>query len=520
MKITNVKLTIFMFLLAFGVNSQILKEAEVRVVLSMGELDYAIISETGTSNYYKTSIYAEGELLVNEQVKLNFNSQSDYTPSVVAEGLSNTLYSELIGNESRSIAQPPLENMPSIENEILFFNDESAALKYYNSLSAYINDTITGDTIVEEKLDLFEEYYSGYTSWRTSLNDRYDWDNNSFDDDQIASIEAEDFVNDVIQKTFLNKNRLVGIGDRIYYFHKENVKIDIDKNDEEALQILIDIEDGDNLTGTGSPVMFLERFNIHAPQVDLYATKSSITNPEVRKVELTPVVNNISCSIYKKTLYLDMDYCTWENGGWTCGNYNLGVPWDVVTVTVDWDDGTPLETIVGYHGADIEHTYSATGTYYPKTTAQTFLGTLIDGNGTSGTNIVINVGNACSGLDHHEDDEASSGNWKMTTKLWVSNNSFGNHIGGYTHAWKKDGSGWKRKSAKINVIIDGVFRDESCNPKASKHGDAHRNNQRRVEKIKTKLWKHFDIGNGDVHSEHNLKKGGVEMVITMSLSPC
>jgi hypothetical protein len=68
------------------------------------------------------------------------------------------------------------------------------------------------------------------------------------------------------------------------------------------------------------------------------------------------------------------------------------------------------------------------------------------------------------------------------------------------------------------VHVEGVFRqDDDCD----KSGTKENNNDKKIEKTKTKLWsKYSEFSNGDVKTTHRLIKGNITITDELILNPC
>jgi len=109
----------------------------------------------------------------------------------------------------------------------------------------------------------------------------------------------------------------------------------------------------------------------------------------------------------------------------------------------------------------------------------------------------------------------------MTNKLWVNHNFWGKHIGSYTHFWKKNSDGdWERHKADIYTSVNGTFRDNNCTSVETKSGSDLEHLQKKVQKTETKLFKQYDISNGDIKSHHYFVKGSLLLQLDLELEPC
>lgn len=502
------------------------RNATVVGVINLGSIDYSLIQENGTSNIFKTSPYPTQSLGEGQDVEI-MNTQNEGQVKVLAETLSETVYAQKVENNEGFL--PPSEIKPSLEYDILFFENEQEAKEYYEWLEIYL-DQNTGD--VDSLLDILEDSFSGYVSFRTFFNNKYDFENGEFTDEQLEDISREDFLSDIILKTLLNEYRLVGIGEEITYFHEDNQWVKFAKGDVDALSTIKLVENGADLFDPNSGVIQNNKFNIQAPLI-VYSGESKgqyIVNSQ-KKFTSTPKIENVNCSIYKKRLRVVVSVCNWDqtNSEWDCEQLNYTQYPSNTTLTINWGDGSTVETIDEYDGTFIDHEYPATGTYYPTTqlTFGTSVGlnwyvvSLNDGQGTSGSDITMQVASSCQESEYHKLGYDFSGSWKMESKLWYKVNSFGTHIGGFTHAWKKQSNGnWKREKAEIYIYVNGDFRNDDCVIVKTEIGSKLHHNDKKIEKTKSTFITDYDMYNGDVHSTHYLKKGSTYIARILVLNPC
>ena len=69
-------------------------------------------------------------------------------------------------------------------------------------------------------------------------------------------------------------------------------------------------------------------------------------------------------------------------------------------------------------------------------------------------------------------------------------------------------------------IVYGVFRNDDCIQQSTKSGYKHHNNQKTCQKTKNKIFQHYDVSNGDVHSGHYINKWETHVELTHVLNPC
>lgn len=513
---------LILMLLTIGAFGQNYRHAIVKAIIPFGQSSYAVLEELNTSNYFKTSPFPHGDLSMNQQVEFDYSSNNSNQHQVYATSLTGNLFCHgiLISNQNQQIVNY-LTNMPEIEGEILFFDDTTQMRNYALALDQLLVDTVLE---MDELLDIVEQQFSGFVSYRTWFNETYDWLEGSFSTQEIIDLTEREFVNDEVLKTILNENRFVGIGEKVYYYHSRDVIIAVNKTNQLRIGQMEVIPDNYDVFGYGS--MFLGDTT-----VDLISYKYVPGSGNYAKLEVNDTLSyesvlgyeNVNCSVFEK-LYRVWIYETWADSvGATPNTEKYEVSG---TLEINWRDGT-VEIIEGYEGEWLYHLYDSMGTYRPITTL-TFNDrngdeqVLEDGPGTEGEEIELIVGIACT------EENASisgmqisgSGQWMMTNEVWVGNALFGDVIGSYTHAWEKQDGEWKRVKADIYTSVDGVFRDNNCTAQEEKEDSKLHHLDKKIQVLETKIWRRYDFANGDVNSHHYMVKGALYMPLDLILNPC
>lgn len=227
--------------LNFSTIAQSLIEARVIGTIPLGTTVYSIIHESNSDNTYKTSPHSIGALLTNQVVQIRQTENGSDQVEIIASSLTTTLYADLIIQEYNNQNSLPSFTELSIENDILFFEDRAHIAAVYDALTRF-----TDQSNIDEQLDIFQAEYPSYISFRQYIINKYNWINGRLNSQDLLNLYQEDFIADEIKKTFLNENRMVGVGDSIYFFHdlgeiyrfsKENVSLiglleDMDRDDE------------------------------------------------------------------------------------------------------------------------------------------------------------------------------------------------------------------------------------------------------------------------------------------------
>ncbi|MCR9171938.1 MAG: hypothetical protein NXI10_05570 [bacterium] len=509
-------LCISMLLAGFSF-AQIQKNGTAHAVIDVGSDQYAILSIDGENVFYKTSMFSNGLIVVDQSLILEFEDADDTTPEVLLPS-RNAVFAFPLESSNSGNFVIPLDNAPDIYMGMLVFEDVEHCETYYNDMREFVDDTL-GDA--DDKLNAFEEYFEGYQSYRTYFNNKYDFENMTYDNDHIQLIEEEDFLNDEVVKTLVNLDRMVIIGDSVLYYHDFHTEVYCHIDDNESITAMIEFPDeGDVFTEPFDALAHRKGIRVHTPLVITSQTKDSNEQPEAWKVTSSLRVQNEECEPLRRKVSIHLEHFNWvpQANDWNGGvNYWLENPNTVVDLTIDWGDGN-IEHINQYEGEWITHDYAATGNYTVSTTTDVSYsghGILNDSKSFDVTSV------SCTQQDAQKWGQTQSGAWKITTKLWLNDNSWGNHYGAYTHAWKhQGGSEWKRQKTHLRTIIDGTLRNDSCQPTNAVYGEKDRLNNKKVEKVKTKLFNHYDIANYDIKSVHLLWDGNTHINYSYHLTPC
>jgi len=538
MKNLKLKLSFIAILISFVGMSQQSFDATVVGIINVGQQDYSVLNKNGTTKFYKTTLYSSGELYYNQSVVLSVNNE---TFLVTANTLTSNTYASII-NTSNSSTNASLSSitLPTIENGILFFEDSQHYDDTYDLLESYINGGA-----IDQMLDNLENSIIGYTSYRTWFNNTYNWLEGEFSSEEIEYLSKLEFVNDEITKTLLNKDRFIGMGDTIYQYQAQNVFIKFSKYNTEAKSYLASLPFGTDIStkklGIGDSLAFkIESLTFTYPDGSTIKSTNVVVEDSLRYVSRV-YTNNVNCSVEQKMikinveedLYADTTYnydstsytIDWlTNDYWYLSNSNSNA-----TLTIDWGDNT-TQTINNYTGQWITHSYpsGSVGVYYHPETTLTFDDAkgdsqqLEDGTNVSGGEAIsFFVNYACANAEIELWDEQDNGNWKMTTKVWVYKGILGSSkIGSYTHAWKASGNGWSRHKADIWCKVNGTFRDDNCISQSTKTGSKYRHLFKKVQKTKSKLFKWYDISNGDINSSHFMIKGNLTLQLSSVINPC
>lgn len=518
------QILILLFLFSFGANvlSQ-QSDAEVVTIVAFGEFDYAyILSEEDV--LYKTSIFNHGTLEQNAVVQIESTITSGMVQVFAPEILTN-LFAQRVVNSNNEVTIP-LTNMPVLDNEILFFETEQKAFDYYISLNEYLEDPSWNDSIEEEfKLQTFEDMFENFVSYRKDEEDFYDWDNRDYTLTEINDFMENEVINDYVMKSLINRDRMIGIGDSVYFTLAEDFEIRIPKSDFSGIEILKGIENVNDFMKKRGILRDHEYVNDSKYIFTPWKAVFEDVNLNYR-LETEYYLEKVSCSDFTKTLIIDALQYTRPNANSAWEYQSLYFDDHVnanAVVMINWGDGN-IEWINSYNGQVVSHTYPAYGTYHVQVNIDFPSATTPNGNiadppplvegGGQGTDLKFVVNSSsCSKIEDHEGsktDQVISGSWMMTNKIWIKQSGLRNYYGSYTHAWKQRNNGnWRRKRSNIYTKITGTYRIYNCQLHETKTKNKLANNSKRVRKFVTE-WMQGNptFSNGDVYSHHALYPPG------------
>ncbi len=504
--------------------AQTLKDGHVIGTVPLGSSEYSIIHEDNSDHYYKTSPHTTGELTTNQFVELSFDQAETDQAEVITATLTSTLFCEIMQEESPAPTVLPTFTEPTVENGMLFFQSTQHIAEVYEALT---NFTDQGD--IDEQLDIFETAYPGYVSFRMYLITKYNWLQGALTQQELTNLYYEDFIADEIKKTFLNDERMVGVGDSVYYMHDLGFIYAVHKDSNDVIQALADTDrEDDVLEPSGSAYKYLLEIDIRKGHIEGEDRGTVIVDPDDDgdscwyKTRLV-YRNDVDCEPFVKgfSIYL-VEYYLPEGGTLDSSTHN-----GILSHEIDWGDGTS-QTISGYSGEFVNHTYPDYDEYFPQTVI-TFndrygnTQTIEDGNESDdGFDIEIFVNASCGkndALDYIFDNE---GGYQIVGRVWINDNFLGNHIGSFTHLYEIQGDG-SLELVKGSLFTDvaGLFYTSWCEYQDSKYGDKQRNRRRKIQKVKNKFFQYYryDAENG-VKSKHWFVKDGNFSQILGHVSPC
>ncbi len=296
--------TMILAIAVLSLNAQSVKVGQVTSIINFDSYDIAIV-ETDAEQVYKSSAYEHGLLNVGKQIKLFFTNDDLEEARAILSNRS-TIILKKIGNDITEEDFLGLK-FPIVEDGIMHFASKNHADYVYD----YIDRLMERSTDeMNDVFDVFELTYTDYVSYRTWWNYEYDWIDGEFTEGELNRIYDREFISDDIHKTFLNEDQLIGIGDKIYLFYGLGTQIEVDKNDQDAIQKLREMPRDGGIRQISSLISKAPKattFTFHSDRVWLSDTKALIiVNPNLSfrsRVE----VENIECSSVSKKLAVFVD---------------------------------------------------------------------------------------------------------------------------------------------------------------------------------------------------------------------
>jgi len=506
-------------------------DGKVVAILQYGAQDVAIILNQDNNLHYKSTLYNAGELTATQHVDLSYPADPNQLPKVITSTLTTNVHANLMSIPGGDGSPDPnlIYALPEQENSILFFNSPQHLYDVCDMMDAYLDASGEDGMDEDDKLDIIQEQYPGFVSHRDRYFETFFPDNGTFTYDDVIEVLDREFVNYNVLQTFLNEERMIGLGDKIYYYHARDFIVEFDKNDLVALNYFSGIsEDFYNsidvdLTDRPDFIEFIIRGNVYLISTNhgfLTSSKGAIVDPNTGWAYQTFIDANAYednfCDALKKSIAVGVAEI--ENFNTNNTNYSIyNLSGKSAVLTIDWDDGT-VQVIQNYTGGEVIHYYTTAGTFEVQTSI-TFLDrfgdfqTIDDGtnaNSLGAIDIIFITDPECSEADDEETYAAVQGPWMLYGKVWVMHNILGTHVGSLSRALKQNNGGnYEKSKAKIHTAIDGNFRNDDCNIVENEQGDKTRNNDKEVSKSKSKVFqKHMKLGTFDIKSNHFLDKDG------------
>jgi hypothetical protein len=486
-------------------------------------------------NIYKTSMFDSPKYTLNELVPLMINSHGNYE-ILNSDGRIGIIS---LNREQTLIESILFEDLPTYSNDILYFRDENHLAQIYNQFVVF--DSILIDVEQELIAKSFKSNFNDFKCFEDLIDIVFgDQELTGLSDDQMTVLEEFDFISDYILKSIFSEHRLIGIGERVYYYNYHNEIISVDKTDSGAIDALKDVSSNGrfDMTDLSSEINHSKRYRFEMTEYGLNLSGKfdiedfeDTTIMETKDIVIISInqfyVSNIQgklpepCNVRKVAIRVEtwlitgagteqtniqpMYSTSWNNAG-----YNT-------VLQINWGDGT-YDVIQNYDNEQwFEHEYANYDIYDITTEMITAVGVFNDFG-------EFNAEVECASGDHANWKHTESGSYRLRSKIWVKHNVFGKHVGSYTHAYEKDGNNWKKIRAKIYTSIDGNFRNEVCTYLENKADEKSRNNKKEVQKTKTKFWAwikaNTTTNDNDVQSYHTMQKGSTIITVAMQLKVC
>lgn len=536
------KLILSLFCGALGLSYAQETDANILGSVEIGGARYYVLQDPGTGKYFKSEITSVDVLKYGDIVKLE--QQVDLNGF---QQIKDASFNNLFKAKEQTSSQPNngvnyvdpqvLYRLPKVKNGVLFFENRKHFDELYNYIDAYLDSKkdIPGK---KDALALIESKISGYISFRTYFDQKYNSETNEFSDAEVEMIEKEDFLNDEILKFFINNRRQVVIGSEYYFGFDFYTAMSVSTREFDKYQSIFDNLHNDPLFSpynVNYPIYHDSKVSVLSTTKELKKQKSGWIwlNGSAYYHRLTYEINHIPvlCDPNTKALTVNVEY----------GYFDITEPsspdnfeewYDLsgknAVLKINWGDGSAVQTISNYTGQAINHTFPGPNTY-PIFVKVTFIdafnnvSVLSEGNVSQGENpISIEVTDvACGSSDKEKSLSTISGDWKLYSEIWVTDNWLGNRVGALTHSWKKKSNGnWTRKISNITAKIDAQMRNSDCEV-VQNLSETDVENQERVDAVKFKLFKRYRaVANADIKSYHKLVKGGTTIIVNMEITAC
>jgi len=512
--------------------SQVLKSGTVLGVIQLGSIEYSIINEDNTDNIYKSAAHSIGQLHESESVYLAFSSSSITDNCEVKGSNTERIYATKVTGE-QTIPSYITTIAPTLVNDILYFDDKEHLEKFEDMMANYVKEypLIDSDTLLNQ----IERMFAGFTSYRTHFENKHNLGRGEFTADQILQILNEDNIKDIYLKTLFNGQKLIGIGDSVYFYAAHGQIATVAKTNNSGIQLLKNLHDiqARNRTIFDLDNHWLEIiFNKGSVYIDneikeLRGTHYVVpedTNGYYERYVSEPTLKS-ECDPLKKSIRVSVKHEIYNSSIHDVNSVILSN--SSATLTINWGDGTAVQTVNNYTGENILHTYGTASSFHPITTI-TFnspngIITITDG---STGDLTFNTTISCTTADHEKSANyiGSNPNFMMTCVVWVNNGNTFNRLGGQTMGFLRNPNGtWSLGYFSIiNTQIQGVFRNENCNAAQTVNGTNTKYGNNFVQEKKTKWARsRSTVGTGDVWSAHNMTFGSVlNMYHQLYINPC
>jgi hypothetical protein len=338
----------------------------------------------------------------------------------------------------------------------------------------------------------------------------------------------ENFLKDEVRMTLLNPDYEVEIGDSTFTYLSENIVVRRASDNLEAKAIVDNLERGDDSKVPHE--MLREEFEILSKKHLIKKEKKVLSEycefffSAVPSVEsCMPSLLNLSGLAVVRS-HFDPDPLT------PLDNYFVD---DLLygEFTIDWGDGSPIQSFFSFGISGYSHTYNQFGTYVITITynsiAQCHTGStaVIDETYTIDVNLSPvtceepNPNNISQNCYH------TSGNYKLRGELWFKDDFLGNHQVAKTTSYKwhdpwLGSPGWQKKRAYVYAKLWYAFRDENCGNLDSGTEIDAAGNQKDIRADKTRSGYQAFIADHEVQGEFEMENDNNERTCESSLQVC
>lgn len=543
--------------LSFWSNSQNLTTVHVIQEINYSSIHLYIFENVQTQNYYKSSASTADILDIGNEVQLDLTHENSNIPIYINESLSNLIALEIQGSNNDdeggfNLTDDIIYNLPYQVDDILFFENSQHITDLTELLYGQEDIDIENNENLQDSsiLFAFEGQYTSFKSFRHHIENRYAFqESEGYLDDELKEYYKYDHLKDDALKSFFNENRLIGIGDSVYYYHNTNEALRFHMNFTEGYTIcrklsLLDKYENtlDHFRGT---LLIHPGFEEISEVYDPNRPKGSITltdpnNPDKKIVHESKLhadhppalCENTTIRIWLSILATELEYIdqsVFPPKDFPKKEYPVNLKNRPVTLEIKWKGassiGSDIQTITNYKGGKVSHDYGIAGSHNIITKI-TYVDTVTLNIAELNDNINSSVtGLPCTTSEDWDYDFSKSGNsngdWRLEAEIWTRNKWFGKQIGSHSHAYERIRGKWKRRRITINTYVYGRYRDDQCIDQNDPRSDYKSQNSRKVRVTETPLlvnWSEYAFGNDtDLWSRHRMDSKGLDFKIKMTL---
>ena len=412
------------------------------------------------------------------------------------------------------------------------------------------NDNLQDSSI----LFAFEAEYPNFKSFRLHIENRYaSQERDGYTEDELRGYYKYDHLKDDALKSFFNENRLIGIGDSVYYYHNTNEALRFHVNFTEGYEIcrkLSVLNKYENtLTHSRGTLLIDPRLEEMSEIYNPNRTKGSITltdpNIPAKKIiheskldyDYPPALcENTTVRIWISIKAIELPYQIFETNGSITNveqkEYAVNLKNRPVTLEIKWkgasSTGNDIQIITDYKGGKVARDYGEAVSHEVITNI-TYADSVTLGVVSLDDYRDLSVtGLPCTSSEDWDGDFRNSGNsngsWKLEAEIWTRNKWFGKQIGSHSHAFERIRGKWKRRRITLNTYVYGRYRNEQCIDLDDPKSDYKSRNSRKVRVTETPLfikWSKYAFGNdSDLWSRHRIDSKGIDFTIIIPNDIC